>query len=412
MAKRKTIFGFSRNELILIGVDALKNSKASFLGIFLMSFMISVSLKNSPVGYIHYHITAYAFYGILSVLLSNTLCSHPVAAWRASMFFSITRILAVIFIDPTFPLFPILMGLLVGLESQLYWRPKNLLDVKEIKNERRPRFVSINMIITEILHIVMPVVLGILISNTSYESTAFVVLVISTVQFILALCFRPTTKITDKRHSLHDAFKAVISNRALRRLTWTQFLRGFVMTGCAYEVVAQINIYQSSNSEIELGSFQSLGSIAAIIILLIFRRLQKKSQRKSEALTFALLPPFILLPLSATLFPGNFVIAIALYVYEWSVIQAFYTSTVFTTYHQNALKDYVHDDALRIGVDIIGEIWLCTGRILSFIPLLLLFYIGQEKYMLPLIVIQSVIAPIVIIMVHKFSTSRAQDRLS
>jgi len=412
MAKRKTIFGFSRNELILIGVDNLRASKASFLGIFLMSFMISVSLKNSPVGYIHYHITAYAFYGILSVLLSNTLCKHPVAAWRASLFFSITRILAVIFISPTFPLFPIIMGLLIGLESQFYWRPKNLLDVKEVKNERRPRFVSINMIVGEVLYIVMPVVLGILISGTSYESTAFVVLAISTLQFILALFFKPTTKITNKQHSLRDALKTVIGNRALRGLTWTQFLRGFVMTGCAYGVVAQINIYQSSNSEIELGSFQSLGSIAAIIILTIYHRLRKKNQQKSETLIFALLPPYILLPLSAVLFPGNFIIAITLYVYEWSVIQALYTSTVFTTYHQNTLKDHVHDDALRIGVDIIGEIWLCTGRILSFIPLLLLFYTGQDQYMLPLVVVQSIVAPIVVIMVHKFSTSRAKDKLS
>lgn len=395
-----------------MGVDALRNSKASFLGIFLMSFMIGVSLRHSPVGYIHYHITAYAFYGILSVLLSNTLCSHPVAAWRASMFFSITRILAVIFIDPNFFLFPIIMGLLIGLESQFYWRPKNLLDVKEIKNERRPRFVNVNMIVTEIIYIVMPVVLGVLISGTSYESTAFVVLGISTVQFILALCFKPTTKITSKRHSLRDAFNVIISSRALRGLTWIQFLRGFIMTGCAYEVVAQLNIYQSSSNDIELGSFQSIGSVSAIILLLIYRKLRSKNQQRGEALVFALLPPFILLPLSAVLFPGNFIIAIALYVYEWSVIQALYTSTVFTTYHQNVLKDHVHDDVLRIGVDIIGEIWLCTGRVLSFIPLLLLFYFGYEQCMLPLIIAQSIIAPIVVIMVHKFSTSQVRGKLS
>ena len=93
------------NENILIAVDVLYNSKSSFMGIFLMSFMIMISLKNSPISFLTYQLSHYAFNGILCVILADILRSYPLNAWRASMFFSITQILAVILVPANYVFF-------------------------------------------------------------------------------------------------------------------------------------------------------------------------------------------------------------------------------------------------------------------------------------------------------------------
>jgi hypothetical protein len=397
------------NENILIAVDVLHNSKASFLGIFLMSFMISISLKNSPGSYLNYELSHYAFNGILCVILADILRAHPLNAWRASMFFSITEILVVVFVDPNYPFFPLIIGFLVALEAQLYWRPKDFLEIKEVSNSRRERFNSLRQILVEVIKIIMPIVLGIVISDAGYARAGFIILVISSVQLLLSLLLRPARPINVKARTLKESLNYAVAHKEIRRTLWLQTLRGFVMTGCAYDIVAQLNIYHSDGSNIELGGIQSAASFVAIILLLLYRIFKSKKSAKSDLIVFALLPASVLLPASAILFPGNFIIAIALFIYTRAVVNALYSSTIFAVYHQDALKKSIHDDAYRIEIEILGELWLTFGRVLSLIPLLLFLYMGHEDWMLPLIAAQSVVIPIIVCIICKSATSQVAN---
>lgn len=398
------------NENILIAVNVLFNSKSSFMGIFLMSFMISVSLKSSPMSYLAYELSAYAFCGILCVILSDILRSHPVNSWRASMFFSIVRILAVITIDPNFIFFPIVIGFLGGLESQLYWRPKDFLEIREVSNARRDRFNNIHMILVEITKIVMPIVLGIAISDEGYERAAIIVLIISIVQFSLSFLLRPSKKIEVEARSLRESLHFAVAHKRVRQTLWMQALRGMILTGCAYEIVTQLNIYQSDNSNVELGGFQSSASVIAIILLLLYRRIKKKNLAAGQAMVYALLPAIVLLPISAIIFPGNFLIAIVLYIYYRAVVHPLFSNSVFDVYYKDELKKAIHDDAYRIQIDILGELWLCIGRVISIIPIFIFIGLERQDLVLPTIIVQSIIAPIIIIAIRKFETSPALDK--
>ncbi|MCQ2570962.1 MAG: hypothetical protein MJ154_01815 [Candidatus Saccharibacteria bacterium] len=398
------------NENILIAVDVLYNSKSSFMGIFLMSFMITVSLRNSPVSFLSYELSHYAFNGILCVLLADILRAHPLNSWRTSMFFNILQILAVIFINPNFPFFPLLIGFLVALEAQLYWRPKEFLEIKEVSNARRDRFYTTRQILVEITKIVMPVVLGIVISDAGYERAGIIILIISSVQLLLSILLRPTRPVKIQTRSLRESLHYAVAHKDLRRTLWLQTLRGFAMTGCAYDIVAQLNVYRSMGSNVELGGIQSAASIITIALLLIYRHFKKKSPVKSDFIVYGLLPATILLPLSAFLFPGNFVIAIALFIYTNSVIHSLYSSNIFAIYHQNELKKSIHDDAYRIEIQILGELWLTFGRVLSLIPLLAVICFGHEDWSTMLIAIQSIVIPIAIATIYKSATSQASSK--
>ena len=393
------------NENILIAVDVLYNSKSSFMGIFLMAFMITVSLKNSPISFLTYQLSHYAFNGILCVLLTDVLRAYPLNAWRASMFFSITQMLAVIFIPGNYVFFPLIIGFLSALEAQLYWRPKDFLEIKEVSNGKRDKFNTLRQIFVEVVKIAMPIILGIVISDAGYEKAAIVVLIISAIQLLLSILLRPTHPTKIKARSLRETLNYAVAHTPIRRTLWLQTLRGFAMTGCAYGIVAQLNLYNSTSSDI-----QSATSVVTIILLLLYRRFRTKTSAKSDILVYGLMPATILLPLSAIFFPGNFIIAIALFIYTNSVIGSLYSSAIFSIYHQDELKKSVHDDAYRIEIEILGELWLTLGRVLSIIPLLVFFYLGHSDWMLPLIAGHAITIPIVVALTYKSSTSRASGK--
>ncbi len=398
------------NENILIAVDVLYNSKSSFMGIFLMSFMIMISLKNSPISFLTYQLSHYAFNGILCVILADILRSYPLNAWRASMFFSITQILAVIFIPANYVFFPLIIGFLSALEAQLYWRPKDFLEIKEVSNTKRDKFNTLRQILVEAVKIAMPIILGIVISDAGYERAAIIILIISTVQLLLSILLRPTHQTRIKTRSLRESLNFAVSRKSIRRTLWLQTLRGFAMTGCAYGIVAQLNLYNSTSSDMELGGMQAATSAVTIILLLLYRQFKSKQSAMSDVLVYGLMPATILLPLSAILFPGNFIIAVVLFIYTNAVIVSLYSSAIFSVYHQDELKKSIHDDAYRMEIEILGELWLTLGRVLSIIPLLLFFYLGHDDWSLPLIVAHAIVIPIVVMLTYRSVISRASNK--
>ena len=88
--------GLRTNENVLIAVDVLVHSRAAFMGIFLMAFMMGVSLSQSPTSYLVYNIVRYVCMGAFAVLFLWVTKRHTLAAWRISAIFSISQMLAVI----------------------------------------------------------------------------------------------------------------------------------------------------------------------------------------------------------------------------------------------------------------------------------------------------------------------------
>jgi hypothetical protein len=130
----------------------------------------------------------------------------------------------------------------------------------------------------------------------------------------------------------------------------------------------------------------------------------------SDVLVYGLMPATILLPLSAILFPGNFIIAIVLFIYTNAVIVSLYSSAIFSVYHQDELKKSIHDDAYRMEIEILGELWLTLGRVLSIIPLLIFFYLGHDDWSLPLITAHAIVIPIVVMLTYRSVISRASNK--
>ena len=383
------------NDNILIAVDVLLNSKAAFMNIFLMSFLIGISLNDSPAGFIIYQIVRFSFMMILSLLLMPIIMRHILTTWRLSMLFSVAQILAVIFLDNNASYFIYVIATLSAAESVLYWRPKMYFDVTEVNNYRRLKFKSTGQILIAMVKTIMPIVLGFIISGSGYIRAGSVILVISVTQLLLSILFRPTKKITSCRpHIYKRVFASLKQHKSLRRLLLLQFLRGLSFSSAAYVIISQIMIYRSTNTDLDLGVFTSIASIITIILLIIYRKVKSRSAQK--AILSAFIPAVIMLPISLLLFPNDATLSIAFYVFTQSIVEGFLNSTILITRIQQILSSHISDNTHRFETECVSEAALSIGRIIGLIVLLVIINNNLESYMMILALMEGLlIIPVV-----------------
>lgn len=378
------------NENVLIAVDVLLHSKSAFMNVFLMAFMIRSSLKDSPVSFLVFCIIRYALIGVFSIALLRLIRKHTLSAWRASMFFSVFQIIGVMVLNSRAAYFPFVMAVFAACESVLYWRPKMYYDTTEVTDDRRLRFKSLGQILIEIAKISVPVILGIIISSSSYRHTANIVLIISLFQLFLSILFRPTKKpqVKARDHSLFDVMRYMLKHASMRRAVYLSLLRGTLISSAAYLMIAQINVYRSTNSDLDLGIYTALASLVAITILWVYRHLEHKKEAQKTVL-FSLTPPVILLPIAAIILPGNPVIAIALYVYTQAVIESFFNSTLTVLRLQDILSRHLKDDSYEIEIDSITGVFLAIGRVVTISVALALVMTGLDNLLMPFALLTS-----------------------
>ena len=380
----KKLQALRTNENVLIAVDVLLCSKGSFMNVFLMAFMISVSVSSSPVNFIVYNIVRYSLMGIFSIVLLPIFRRYPLITWRISMFFSVVEILCVIFLDSSWPLFPYVLALCSACESSLYWRPKTFFDITEIPDERRLKFKSTITIYTQIMKIIMPAVLGFVIGATGYTRAGLIILGISLMQLLLSFCFYPsnTSKEKGKLHKPDEVYDLITRHKSLREVMSLQFIRGIITCSSACLVIAQINMYNSFSSSVDLGIFTSVSAVVAISCALIYRRIRNRTLQQGFLAMFV--PAVILLPVLLIIYPHDSVLSIAFYIVMYGIVDSLYDGAATGTRIQGLLSTHLTGEKkdFLTEVECYSEIMLCLGRVIGLSVLLCIVMLGASDQMM------------------------------
>jgi hypothetical protein len=378
---------FRTNETLLLAIDALLHSKSAFLSTFLMTYMIRISVSHSPAGYIIYKIISYALMALLAVALLHFIKRHIVFAWRLGILLSAVQIVAIVVFSQFTNIFPYIIAFISGFEAALYWRPTIFFSITEVSNDRRLRFQSLKQIITELIKIATPFALGLLITDTGYTNSATIILVISLVQFLLSILFRPSHKVTLPRHHISAVFRKIAGHRSLRRILYLQFLRGALISGAAYMIIPTLLVYDYTNSDLDLGAYTSIAAALAIAAILLLRHFSRRP-RTTRIFLLSLIPLALTLPL-ILLFSPTVIPAVALYIFTIAIFEGL-LNMFLTTRIQNSLKKHLGENAYTLEIEAISEVFLCTGRALSLILLLVVITASGTLY-LPLFALLNVL---------------------
>jgi len=356
------------NENVLLAIDALLHSKSAFLSTFLMTFMIRISIDDSPIEFIAYRILSFVGMATLAIVLLRFIKKYTLIAWRLGMLFSVVRILAIIFLHTETAIFPFVLALIVSVEATLYWRPGMFFLISEVRNDRRLRFQSIRQILSDTVKIIMPFILGLTITEAGYITSAFIILGISVMQLLLSVLFRPSYDLAIPTHRASVTIRKLSRSPPLRRILWLQFFRGLVVSGSAFLLIPPLLVYHHTASDFNLGLLASLGAAISITTVLIYRRITRHSSTAARSFLWIIAPLAIAFSLILNLFPSSLAAA-ALYVYSVAIVESFFEMFVMGRV-QRSLKKQLSGNSFTLEIESVSEVFLCAGRIISLSALL------------------------------------------
>ena len=368
-------------ENIIIAINAMKKVMILFLGPFLTAYFIKKS-QESIIDLSIYYIFSYILLGVGSFIVASIIKNKfRVGMFRVGVIFNFIYIMAIIILKEKIVDYLWLISILYGVSSSIYWFSYNLFVINKIDNERRTEYTVKSKIISSIIGVLCPIVLGSIITVTNYELTAIIILIISIVQIILSFMLSPDNKTNLSKFNARQTFDKLKSNKQIRRTSIVEFFIGMNVSDGALEILMTILILDSFKTDMNLGIITSITTVLSMICVHLYGKIYKKRDDKSLVIASSILPViavFILL-----IWRNNITIII------YNICYVIFTSLLALTREIrlfNISDSYIIDKNNQCEFFALREGILNMGRVIGY-TMLLLAGLTNSRFVLSIVMI-------------------------
>lgn len=368
-------------ENIIIAINAIKKVMILFLGPFLTAYFIKKS-QESIIDLSIYYIFSYILLGVGSFIVASIIKNKfRVGMFRVGVIFNFIYIMAIIILKEKIVDYLWLISILYGVSSSIYWFSYNLFVINKIDNERRTEYTVKSKIISSIIGVLCPIVLGSIITVTNYELTAIIILIISIIQIILSFMLSPDNKTNLSKFNARQTFDKLKSDKQIRRTSIVEFFIGMNVSDGALEILMTILILDSFKTDMNLGIITSITTVLSMICVHLYGKIYKKRDDKSLVIASSILPViavFILL-----IWRNNITIII------YNICYVIFTSLLALTREIrlfNISDSYIVDKNNQCEFFALREGILNMGRVIGY-TMLLLAGLTNSRFVLSIVMI-------------------------
>ncbi len=300
---------YKRESNIIIIINALRKIIEIFSGPFLTTYFIKTSLE-SILDISIYNTFSYIVLAITCLMVGYIIKNKfKMAAFRAGVIINFIYILTIIILKERIIQHLWLLAILYGLFSGLYFMPFNLILGNKIKNEDRTGYEVKKEMISSIINIVIPIVLGSIITVTNYILTAVIILILSLIQIILSFVLKPLEE-SGEKFNMKGMIQIVKKNKDIKRMMLAEYLTGISVNNSALATIATILIYNAFQTDLNLGIITSISYILQLIVIYLYGKRYKGKSDKNIIILLSILPMitlgmFLLYPNAVTVIIYN-----------------------------------------------------------------------------------------------------------
>ena len=294
----------------------------NIISLFLSTFFVS-SIYNPNDTIFEYVIKAsqYEFFHYLTMLLTYTLLSkivdktNRIWMYRIATIFRTILILLVVVFGVNFSDKVILVGILVGFSSSLYYSSYNVLRQEMVNRNSSRRFAVIYSVFSQIINVVVPIIMGALIDTVTYKNAAIYVLVVS-LTIMIASFFVKSRRPADSDFNLKEYFAILKQNPELKKKI--KYVYGYsLLYGCNAVAGTLLNVVVmiQFGSNFSFGAINSVFALVSILAVLFTGKFTIEGKRTWMYLVNTICPLlgvvlYVLMPNVVTLFIYYFAFAI------------------------------------------------------------------------------------------------------
>ena len=352
-------------ENIIILINAMKKIMVVFLGPFLTAYFIKTS-QESIIDLSIYYIFSYILLAIgIFIVASIIKNKFRIGMFRIGVILNFFYIMSIIILKEKIINNLWLISILYGISSSAYWFPYNLFVINKIDNNTRTEYTVKTKIVSSIVGVLCPILLGSIITVTNYELTAVIILFISLIQIILSFMLTPEQENNLPRFNLKNTWNKLKNNKQIRKTFIVEFFIGMNVSDGALEVLMTILIFNSFKTNMNLGIITSITTVLSMIFIHAYGKLYKNKDDKKMIIISSILPVISVLIL--LICKNNITIII------YNVCYAIFTSLLTLTREIrlfNLSDSYIVDKNNQSEFFALREGMLNCGRVFGYLMLL------------------------------------------
>ena len=197
----------------LIAIDLIYSLTALFVETFLVAYFLKVT-NESIVQISIYYILIYFVLGIGNILIGRKIKVKKESRTKIMSIGIVLRalfILGIVLLKERIAENFVIIAFIYGMSEVFYWVAHEVVYIDVTTNENRKHYMSIKKILSKILNIIAPIVLGSSIELYSFTKIAIYVFILSVIQIIISLQINTKSRntIEIEKYSIKKFLKAL-----------------------------------------------------------------------------------------------------------------------------------------------------------------------------------------------------------
>ena len=358
---------------VIIAINALKNIIVLFLGPFLTAYFIKTS-QESIVDLSIYYIFSYILLAIGSFVIAGIIKNKfRIGMFRIGVILNFIYILAIIILKENIINHLALISILYGISSSVYWFPYNLFVINKVDNKYRTEYTVKSEIVSSIIGVLCPILLGSIITVTNYVLTAIIILFISFIQIVLSFILTKEKNENMSKFDLKSTWLKLKDNKQIRKMSIVEFFIGMNVSDGALQVLMTILIFNSFKTNLNLGIITSITTVLSIVFIKLYGKIYKNKDDKNIIIISSIIP--VLAVIILLIWQND--ITIILYNICYVIFTAL-LALIRDIRLYNLSDSYIVDKNNQCEFFAIREAILNCGRVIGYILLLIAGLSGSQ----------------------------------
>ena len=255
--------GLNKNSWLLIIINTIHTIINLFYSTFLVAYFLNITNNNiipASIFYIFTYLLLMGGFTLIGPLVKN---GKKLFLYRLSFFINAILLLLIISLKENIIDHIWILGLILGLEKMLYWFPQNLLISQFANGNQIIKYTGYSYVFSGVTKIIMPIILGYLITLNSFTNTAIIVLILTIIQLFLSFLLNETLS-KAKKFNIKALWILATRREKIKNSLKIEFIKGTVLD--ITDILIVLYVVYMFKTNLNLGIFTSIFAISTVVI--------------------------------------------------------------------------------------------------------------------------------------------------
>lgn len=381
----------------LIGIQAIREVMEIFSGPFLTTYFIKTSI-DSLVQISIYNIFVYSILAIASIIVCYIIKKKfKIETFRLGIIINFIYVLMIIILKENILNHLLIVAIIYGISTAAYWVPLGLFLINKVKNKERLEYETKNQIVKTIFKIILPILLGSIITVSNYYITATIILFLSLIQIIFSFWLKPLNN-TYEKFNLKKAWKKIKNIKQIKNTMFIEYLHGLCIASSSLTIITTILVFSALHTDFKLGIITSITSGIQMLIIFLYNKNEKIKKNKRIVLISSIIPIISLIILLINKCSITIIVYDMLSKISTGLLTVIRTVQMYNTANHNIITINEQNEFWAI-----RETCINLGRITSYVLLLIVSISRNIQSLNMLMVVLTSIIGLIGIKLSKFN---------